>query len=579
MMVTHLTDPAMTYQIHEVPSRVAVTERTVPYRELERRYKHDQLKLTREENSLIAASVGGTSLTVDGSVHTLDDTVPYSAIRVHERGTLNIPSGTYYIHDFEIGRYPAHQGHGRVNFTISNDEPVIIYTNRMSIVNSPEVTLQGGDASDVVIYVQDSASFGFSGAISFFGTLVAPNATVFLSSGSVWQGQIIANRISVPPMLTGEFEYVAFGEPIPHCPTNLRFHESLTWCDTSPCSTNAMPVVKLCPDDQPDCTPSRSTTVVPTICDRPVGDLLLYVDREQGYSLHLVSGEVLIWSHLRYHDAPGIVIQSDIDVEFTLSRVRPNWGGVTVLDYRAVSFPDERKDVAVFWHESTSFDDIVEDMTEPLPEYWRRRALEIVDDQIAISGLEPPHGWLNIMPNGLASTFGSGNHSSFDGMDTVNWGHPSHLSHVGPDRVLGEVAHEYAHQIFRLIQTQIGSNSGCLNEGMADAFAYYLGLIDDDNFYPDEEDCTQLSEPHDLGNCYLWHVHDAGLLNEDFLNGLFHPQHTFQFNSCDPSSVDTGNSLLVYFTEAAGQDMIDVIGEMSLSSAGSYEEALDALGF
>lgn len=92
--------------------------------------------------------------------------------------------------------------------------------------------------------------------------------------------------------------------------------------------------------------------------------------------------------------------------------------------------------------------------------------------------------------------------------------------------------------------------------------------------------CTALSGIHDVGNCYFWHVKKAGLLTPGFLYGVFHPQHAFSFNSCDQNTIQTGNSLLVYFTEAAGgASMVPVLESMKIPHAASYDAAKQALGW
>ena len=109
-----------------------------------------------------------------------------------------------------------------------------------------------------------------------------------------------------------------------------------------------------------------------------------------------------------------------------------------------------------------------------------------------------------------------------------------------------------------------------------------MGLIDDENFGPVglggeefEGDCSVAEASgiiHDVGNCYLWHAanYGAGYLDETFINGLFNPQHTYNFDSCDTDDPTTGNSLLVYFSEAAGVDMTPVIDWMFLPNAGAW---------
>ena len=45
----------------------------------------------------------------------------------------------------------------------------------------------------------------------------------------------------------------------------------------------------------------------------------------------------------------------------------------------------------------------------------------------------------------------------------------------------------------------------------------------------------------------------AGLLTPTFVFGIYHPEHTYTFDSCAQNGLETGNSILANFTEAAGE--------------------------
>ena len=145
---------------------------------------------------------------------------------------------------------------------------------------------------------------------------------------------------------------------------------------------------------------------------------------------------------------------------------------------------------------------------------------------------------------------------------------------------------EVSHELFNEVSASYQGNSGCLNEGIADALAFVSGHLPLQDFGPiglrgDDfnNGCTTLSEVHDVGNCYFWHVRNAGLLTEAFMNGIYHPEHTFNFDSCSQNAVQTGNSLLVLFTEAAaGADLLPAFDAMGVPHAVSYQAARTALG-
>lgn len=71
----------------------------------------------------------------------------------------------------------------------------------------------------------------------------------------------------------------------------------------------------------------------------------------------------------------------------------------------------------------------------------------------------------------------------------------------------------------------------------------------------------------------------AGLLTPTFVFGIYHPEHTYTFDSCAQNGLETGHSILAYFTEAAGEaTMVPVLGSMKILHAVSYAESKQALG-
>ena len=95
-----------------------------------------------------------------------------------------------------------------------------------------------------------------------------------------------------------------------------------------------------------------------------------------------------------------------------------------------------------------------------------------------------------------------------------------------------------------------------------------------------DSSCAALNEMHDVGNCYFWHVKKAGLLTRAFLHGIFHPQRSYDFDSCAQNTLKAGDNMLVLFTEAAGgANMVPILDSMHIPHAASYEAAKQALGY
>jgi hypothetical protein len=69
-----------------------------------------------------------------------------------------------------------------------------------------------------------------------------------------------------------------------------------------------------------------------------------------------------------------------------------------------------------------------------------------------------------------------------------------------------------------------------------------------------------------------------GLLSQSFVVGVLRPQRALAFDSCNLTSVHTGNAFIVLFSEAAGIDMTEAIDMAEIPNAGSLEAAKQALG-
>ena len=60
----------------------------------------------------------------------------------------------------------------------------------------------------------------------------------------------------------------------------------------------------------------------------------------------------------------------------------------------------------------------------------------------------------------------------------------------------------------------------CLNEGQADAMSVLIGTIPEGHLGPVHlsginftNNCQSVTEVHDVGNCYFWHLKQAGVLD------------------------------------------------------------------
>ncbi len=104
-----------------------------------------------------------------------------------------------------------------------------------------------------------------------------------------------------------------------------------------------------------------------------------------------------------------------------------------------------------------------------------------------------------------------------------------------------------------------------------------------------DNDDTTVGERWMRGICAMWHVSQDGHFSQDytdaFLRGLFHAKRAMDVDTCDFEDPRTGNAWVVYLSEAASEaageplDLSQVVTNMGGRHAGSYEKALEALGY
>jgi len=355
----------------------------------------------------------------------------------------------------------------------------------------------------------------------------------------------------------------------------------LTYCDTEPCVSISPVVVYVCPTISPQCIPARNTTIIPQVDGKPISGVFFPLVAPADTSLRLVSGNGNVVSFLvMAFRASKVILASDQDVLISYYNVAPVWGGTTPLNFTSTLLTSALLDTVFYNHPIYDTGTAATDL--------HAQGQAIIMTERTITGLTSEHVTAFFMPTELAGVQGEGNFSYGNGTVTINYGNPPYIAAKGGimNTALPRFAHEYAHELFDEISTAFSDNFICLNEGIADALAYVANFLPEEDFGPVglrgidfDSGCTALSEIHDVGNCYFWHVKKAGLLTPSFLYGIFHPQHTFGFNSCAQNTMATGNSILVYFTEAAGgANMVSVLDSMKIPHAGSYDSAKQALG-
>lgn len=355
----------------------------------------------------------------------------------------------------------------------------------------------------------------------------------------------------------------------------------LTYCDTEPCSSIAPVVVYACPDGSPQCTPARSTTIAPQVDGKPISAVLFTVVAPADTSLRLVSGNGTVVSSLVWtYQASKVIFGSSQDVLVSYYNVAPVWSGTTPLNFSSTQLTSAQLDSVFYRHPNYDTGSSATDL--------HARGQAVIMTQRTMTGLTSEHVTAYFIPTELVAGQGEGNFSYGNGTVTINYGNPPYIAAKGGimNTALPRFAHEYAHELFNEIRPALTGDPSCFNEGVADALAYAADFLPEEDFGPVgvrgtdfDSGCSALSEIHDVGNCYFWHVKKAGLLTPSFLHGIFHPQHTYSFDSCSQNTIETGNNILVYFTEAAGgASMVPVLESMKIPHAGSYKAAKQAVG-
>lgn len=357
----------------------------------------------------------------------------------------------------------------------------------------------------------------------------------------------------------------------------------LTYCDGDPCASTPALVINVCPLSDPQCTPTRSTMIIPQVDGRTISGISLSIFAPNNTSLHLTSGNGTL-RHTTLWDLGSKIIlgSSERDVQITYNSIDPAWDGTTTLNFESTILRSALLNSVFYRHTVYETGTAAVDL--------HTLGQQVITAELTTAGLTAGHVTAFYFPPELnKGGLGEGNLSYGNGTVGVNYGSPSGIARKGGivKGALPLFAHEYAHHLFDEIKPMFSGDYSCLNEGIADALAFSVGFIPEEILGPVaadrvnfDSDCSAVSEVHDVGNCYFWHVKKAGMLTPTFLHGIFHPRHTFIFNSCDQKAMTTGNSLLVYFTEAAGgADMAPVLNSMKIPHSGSYEAAMQTLGF
>ncbi|HEY3445364.1 MAG TPA: hypothetical protein VGK67_03325 [Myxococcales bacterium] len=364
----------------------------------------------------------------------------------------------------------------------------------------------------------------------------------------------------------------------------LELPPGASWCDGGWTPIEA----KVCPDGDPACTPSRESQVRWTINGEGFTSIGVMVSPEQGYSTSVVSGPgYLQWLFVMASGTDTMLLSSAApNVTLMHYAVPVNWGAKTELRFVGTGLRGAGGQSFLYRYEPFDLQAAHAELHAGLEEIAARESAIVGKPVLPFTAF--------LMPTEIAIPLGyEGNISYGNGVVGINYGNPDWLAAMGGAARLidWEFSHEYAHEHFVSTAQSFALTPTCLNEGLADAMGNHLGYVPDGDFCPDNDadgtcdwalGCRAVTEYHAKGNCLLWQFKDAGLLTDAFLSGAFNPlRSTYSFDSCDFTSEATGNSYVVYFSEAlgAGKDAAAQVTKAGIPNAGSYAAAKAALGW
>jgi hypothetical protein len=389
--------------------------------------------------------------------------------------------------------------------------------------------------------------------------------------------------------------------------------------------------IRLCPVSQPDCHPSSSTTLEPTIDGAPFSRGTIYVLIEKPGStdptdpisgdepelatsvIHplglsqetmQVNQQFIRADVLRVNNnqlllsidmfrMKRVVIESDFTDAVVSSHgvfdtdLPINWGGVTEIAYISSNAHSTLGETNLYMHE----DD------------WGLDAQEVqflAEDAVAVvapithldTSLPKARFELYAYPLHLRTSNAAGYYRPFDnkvGADystaVLGFEDPDPAKHLETLRreLLALIVHEYAHQAQhqgpyegKILNREQRS---CLSEGLAEAVAW-IGLDRDKRpYFPADSTCQDEIGTHRKGMCILNTLDEHELLTAEVLGELYDPQRQYPTQSfCNFLSTETGNTYVVYLSEALNMDAAPLVTEMGLPHAGSYLSAASALG-
>ncbi len=172
-------------------------------------------------------------------------------------------------------------------------------------------------------------------------------------------------------------------------------------------------------------------------------------------------------------------------------------------------------------------------------------------------------------------------------------------------------AHEYVHRMMDAVpklRAKIPHDTGgsrlCLEEGLAELLSAFFERAKWEDLDPltyqevfegrsaVSRTCSENTE--DVGDwlkgvCVMWHLYERGHFEGEtgrqFIRSLFRPAREIAFDTCALDDLTTGNGLVVYLTEAWSEakgefeSLAGAVDAMGIDHSGSYEDALDWLGY
>lgn len=356
------------------------------------------------------------------------------------------------------------------------------------------------------------------------------------------------------------------------------------------CDTIPVPIIKICPTEQPNCQPMSKARVEYFLNNNPLitfEELVRIVYNNsgsqyfaEGYTIQIVDSKGLIelesngpLSRLRSNGAyrvdilfdPILVDGNEVYLEFFFSRRQLHVGESAKIKFKMDYEKSNLGEARFFYRTESKFDSRLV--------FGKVKAITKAIDSTTLK--KHIRYDISIMPSTLSHILGlEGNFYLGNGKIAADYQEVANITCYDMCAVLryveNEVGHEYSHAIqFERDPDGMIIPFGCYREGLADALTVHLGYNSADKLLQETrivEGCPislmEERSEHALGRCIFGHLMQGDIFSDLFFKNLFNPNKKYEFeNGCDLSVEKTCKNYMDLFDWASGQNTSDIMND------------------